>query len=168
MNSALSSSITAENAHAYDNFTQNTVLLRLDINGCLVGFLHSVLMKYEQSILSESATRFLSIRFRAERHQQQKTGLPSASMPRYLLLSSSETWQAYETGTPRVDCLKNASLGDVLSRLPQLWVFQRLPLEAIHLVEANVEVETSNQREAVDAIFVVKGRNKVECRTRTR
>lgn len=67
---------------------------------------------------------FLSIRFRAERHQKQKTGLPSSSTQRYLLLSSSETWQAYEMGTPRVDCSKNADLGAFVSRPPRRRVSQ--------------------------------------------
>jgi len=32
----------------------------------------------------------------------------------------------------------------------------RLPLEPIHLVETNLEVEASDQREAADAIFAVE------------
>ena len=48
-----------QKTRAYDNFTQHTIILRLNVNGRLVSFLDSMSMTCEQPILSESARKIL-------------------------------------------------------------------------------------------------------------
>ena len=113
-----------QKTRAYDNFTQHTIILRLDVNGRLVGFLCSMLMIYEQ-LNSFGKREADSVHTISSRTSPAAKGWPSfffhAEIPPSVIVGDMAGIWNRDTA-PRL--LEECKPLGLISRLPQLRISQ--------------------------------------------